>query len=369
MNIQEIEILKNTKNHLIFRHRPFLHWITLLGVLLASLFFAIFKADMYPDFMYELHYFITLLLIFVILYLIFIYFKSVICEFDKSQGYIFITKKGLISSEVYKENLRNIRTIKLTLKRLRGGYGYKIYLVMNSGKRVAMNISYLRDSSSVQSIVESVCSFLDLSQENIYITSGLRHPEIINSTEESISLDTSKYQVLFIILILFILPVLYLNFYPGKSLIDAAESGNIIAVKKYLERGGNPNTSNLLTLNALCQSIFKEHDRISELLINSDANVNTQCSGNTPLHVAVGNIKIMKLLINNGANVNAKDENYATPLHWAAWRNNFDTAALLIAKGADVNARNIKGETPLDQALQKNHSAIVELLRRNGATE
>ena len=101
-------------------------------------------------------------------------------------------------------------------------------------------------------------------------------------------------------------------------------AGNIVAVKKFLDKGGN-------------------------------GNVNLQDEpGMTPLHHAVNadwkgrNRKMIKLLIDRGANVKAIDDTHHTPLHMAS---NKETAELLIDAGADVNAKTEHtGETPLYSA-------------------
>ncbi len=42
---------------------------------------------------------------------------------------------------------------------------------------------------------------------------------------------------------------------------------------------------------------------------------------------------------------------------------------LLIAKGADLNTQDALGGTPLDEAILFEKKEIVDLLRKNGATE
>jgi len=62
-----------------------------------------------------------------------------------------------------------------------------------------------------------------------------------------------------------------------------------------------------------------------------------------------GNIEAVKWHLDAGADVNAQDNDIRwTPLHVAAAFGHKEIAELLIAKGADVNAKNKGGETPLD---------------------
>ena len=65
--------------------------------------------------------------------------------------------------------------------------------------------------------------------------------------------------------------------------------------------------------------------------------------------------------------INARDENGATPLHWAARYGQKQIVELLINRGAKVNAKDNSGSTPLDRATQGSHTAIAELLRAQGA--
>ena len=106
------------------------------------------------------------------------------------------------------------------------------------------------------------------------------------------------------------------------NMLGDVSAGNIVAVKKFLDKGGNVNLQDE--------------------------------PGMTPLHHAVNadwkgsHFKMIKLLIDRGANVKAIDDTHHTPLHCAS---NKETAELLIDAGADVNAKTEhSGETPLYSA-------------------
>ena len=106
------------------------------------------------------------------------------------------------------------------------------------------------------------------------------------------------------------------------KLLSHVGRGNLAAVKKFLDQGGNVNLQDE--------------------------------PGMTPLHHAVNDdwkgshLEMIKLLIDKGANVKAIDDTHHTPLHLAS---NKETAELLIAAGADVNARTKRtGETSLFSA-------------------
>jgi ankyrin repeat protein len=104
--------------------------------------------------------------------------------------------------------------------------------------------------------------------------------------------------------------------------LGCVNSGDLAAVKKFLDQGGNVNLQDE--------------------------------PGMTPLHHAVSDdwkgshLKMIKLLIDRGANVKAIDDTHHTPLHLAS---NKETAGLLIAAGADVDAKTKRtGETSLFSA-------------------
>ena len=117
-----------------------------------------------------------------------------------------------------------------------------------------------------------------------------------------------------------------------RALLDAAEKGNIKAVKQHLAGG---------------------------------ADVDAKDEGGlTPLHNAAyeGHKETVELIIANGADVNAKDEGGLTPLHTTALEGNKEVVELLIAKGVDVNAKDVDGKTPLNSA----EGETADLLRKHG---
>jgi hypothetical protein len=116
---------------------------------------------------------------------------------------------------------------------------------------------------------------------------------------------------------------------------EAAEEGNLKAVKQHLADG-------------------------------ADVNAKDDLDGMTPLHFAVvfSNKEIVELLIAEGADVNAKDDLGLTSLYHAVIEEvQKEIVELLIAKGADVNAMENDGGTPLTDA---GDPEIADLLRKHG---
>ena len=165
---------------------------------------------------------------------------------------------------------------------------------------------------------------------------------------------------------------------PDISIHDAAEKGNIEAVKQHLAAGADVNAKHWLGRTPLHWAAIEGHKEIAELLIAGGADVNAKSSdGSTPLHEAArsGRKEIAELLIAKGADVNAKEDGGMTPLHPAAAAGHREIAELLIAKGVDVNAKSVFG-TPLDQAqvmipasppeIKAARKETADLLRKHG---
>ena len=75
----------------------------------------------------------------------------------------------------------------------------------------------------------------------------------------------------------------------------------------------------------------------------------------------------VRTLLAEGVDVNAPQPDGATALHWAAYRDDLDTAALLIEAGANVNTANELGATPLWLAADNGSPTMIERLLDAGA--
>ena len=72
---------------------------------------------------------------------------------------------------------------------------------------------------------------------------------------------------------------------PDISIHDAAENGNIEAVKQHLAAGTDVNLGGVAT--PLHPATYSGHKEVVELLIANGANVNTKDKGWTPLDIAI----------------------------------------------------------------------------------
>lgn len=117
----------------------------------------------------------------------------------------------------------------------------------------------------------------------------------------------------------------------------------------------------------------EETTEISKWLIESGADVHAQEStGQTPLHFAVRkegpeHEKIIELLIASEANVDARDKRQSTPLLVAVDYNNTNAVELLINNSADTNAQDAQGFGPLHIASRYGYSDIISPLVMGGA--
>jgi ankyrin repeat protein len=81
-----------------------------------------------------------------------------------------------------------------------------------------------------------------------------------------------------------------------------------------------------------------------------------------------GNIAAVKQHIAAGTDVNAKDAGWGdlTPLHYAAQKGHKEIIEPPIANGVNVNAKDVNGYTPLDWAIFNKDTETAALLRKHG---
>ena len=175
-----------------------------------------------------------------------------------------------------------------------------------------------------------------------------------------------------------------------QDMLDAAESGDLDAVKKMLNAGAPVNGLGDDRSTALHLAAQEGHVDVAKLLIEKGADINAKDDiDQTPvdrarfwkqekiiallesssIHEAAreGNLNTVIQQLNTGADVNHANENGDTPLTYAAFMGHLEIVDLLIEKGAQVNAKGLAGWTPLHLATQRGHKKITELLIEKGA--
>jgi ankyrin repeat protein len=108
---------------------------------------------------------------------------------------------------------------------------------------------------------------------------------------------------------------------------------------------------------------------ISELVLGVGLAASTVAASRATLADAVehGDRARVRQLLASGVDVNAAQVDGTTALHWAAYRDDAETAALLLKAGANVNVVNRYGVPPLAPACTNGNAAIVKLLLQGGA--
>ena len=124
----------------------------------------------------------------------------------------------------------------------------------------------------------------------------------------------------------------------GEDIHQAAQKGDIAAVRSFLEKSPN-----------LINAVDKQK--------------------RTPLHYAVlsQNPALVDLLLSRRGDIKARELNGETPLHFAAYKGNNAIVDTLIQKGADLHAKNNMGQTPAFYAAMQGHLEVLENLVNRGA--
>lgn len=164
---------------------------------------------------------------------------------------------------------------------------------------------------------------------------------------------------------------------PPPDIFAAAKSGNLEAVKKFLQE--NPALLNAKTRQSdtpLHWAASCGHVEVVRFLLSKLPDVNAKnITGSTPLHMAcrISNKAIVELLLASKADVNARtegdEEDDETPLHIAVRKHNTEIAELLLKNKADVNAKLRSGDRPMDVAKHIGRLDMRRLLRKYGATD
>ena len=145
-----------------------------------------------------------------------------------------------------------------------------------------------------------------------------------------------------------------------KPVESAPETAQPLQVAK------GPNTQ---VNRALSNAVFAGDIEAVTQYLASGSDVNTKDEeGATPLHYAVseGHQEIVKLLIKKGADLNEKDMDGWIPLLYASAEGQVEVVDLLIAAGTDVNTKDRDGDTSLNWAIIRNHTKTADLLRKHG---
>lgn len=183
-----------------------------------------------------------------------------------------------------------------------------------------------------------------------------------------------------------------------KSLIEAAEIGNLEALNQLLNRGNPVDMHDERHWTPLIAAACNGHDEVVLQLIRHGAHLDTRDksgygalhwaayngksgavkilldthvdpnsrshTGWTPLMQAAsrGHAAIVAQLVHHGADVNLVSQDGATALHRAAAKGHLEVVRRLLASHADHTLRNVNGESAKDLALKNNHPQVAALI-------
>ncbi|MFA5130765.1 MAG: ankyrin repeat domain-containing protein [Patescibacteria group bacterium] len=155
---------------------------------------------------------------------------------------------------------------------------------------------------------------------------------------------------------------------PFKMIAD----GDLDALKRWIEQGGDINACDVQNDNLLTQAARQANSEFTSYLLAKGAKVNAKgAQGFDALTWAgeSGNTTNEMLLIGAGADANAVqgDTDRSTPLFRAIAGGHVAAVELLIQYGANISQRNGQYKTPLIEAAMKPNSDVVACLLNHGA--
>jgi ankyrin repeat protein len=163
----------------------------------------------------------------------------------------------------------------------------------------------------------------------------------------------------------------------GQTPLDlAASKGYAEVCKLLLDGGASPNPTKANESSYLFDPAVKGFVDTVKVLLKAGANPNaTETIGPEVdvrallLAAETGHFEIVRALLDAGAEVDAVTSTATRALHQAAMNGHTDIVKLLLAAGADVNAQNVDGVTPLDFAVFRQNFETAEEIADAGGIQ
>jgi ankyrin repeat protein len=151
-------------------------------------------------------------------------------------------------------------------------------------------------------------------------------------------------------------------------LADAAEKSDRAAIRALLKQNADVNAAQADGMTALHWAAHRDDPETAKLLASASVAV-TNRFGVTPLSLACqnGSTAMVELLLERGADPNTVVRGGETVLMTAARTGKPVPVKALLARGAKVDAKERRGQTALMWAAADGHAAVVELLLKAGA--
>lgn len=154
------------------------------------------------------------------------------------------------------------------------------------------------------------------------------------------------------------------------NLMIAASKGYTYEINRLISKGADIFAETDQGVTALIFAVSNNRTKVAKLLIDFGSDVNkVTTQGETPLLIAVknDNTEITEALIRAGADIDVAGKWYgATPLHYAAVYDYFQTADMLLYYDAAKDKKTTEGSTPLLAAIWAGNADITDLLVQKG---
>ena len=134
----------------------------------------------------------------------------------------------------------------------------------------------------------------------------------------------------------------------ARGALEAARSGNTIALRQLLDRGVPVNARNEKGDSLLMLASYHGHALSAELLLARGANPElANDRGQTPLQGVAykGDLALIRVLLDGRARIDGGGPDGKTPLMFAAMFNRVEVVKLLLARGADPARQDVAGST------------------------
>jgi ankyrin repeat protein len=155
-------------------------------------------------------------------------------------------------------------------------------------------------------------------------------------------------------------------------LTDAAERGDVAAVRALIKQGEDVNTAQGDGMTALHWAAMNGDEALAKLLLGAGANTRaaTRINRYTPLMLAArqGHGGVVEALLEGGADPTDATDNGTTVLMFAAASGDVASVEAIAKRKVDLNAREtVRGLTASMFAASANHAAVVTALGKAGA--
>ncbi len=151
------------------------------------------------------------------------------------------------------------------------------------------------------------------------------------------------------------------------QLVQAVINRDPNLVRTYLQRGANPNTTNVLGIPIIFSAISGDNStcdhEILSALLEYDADVNVEYGSiNTLMSALMTNdISCVRALVDHGAKLNGNSD---SALHRSIKPGSVDILTYLLENGFDPCVKEEKGETMLDISMKRGDKKFVDILEK-----